>query len=466
MKRFLHFIFSSAILFGTSFTMSADDTAADAENPSEELNVINVYDGAVFYDGYLMEKNPDKELQDGILRHSCSLYSIPLTDEQLDKIGEQLKLHVDVEALCDNYDRIGNVNIAFVPKGEQSYDPAKVSRMEIGRFITPFMNKNKEPNTVPYEYDIEYLSPMFRDKSLRERYDFWMELEIFGVPYAANQQIKGCKDRNDVFKGFVRFETSEPAPATDDTLVLPLVIKKPEYIGANLNNYKEEATDTLGKTTKTYHFEIPGDIDNARVVLITSNHGANVEGEEYRRRDHYVYLDDALVLQYKPGRESCEPFRKYNTQANGIYGWSAMSDEAWQEFSNWCPGDVIDNRQILLGDFSKGKHKIRISVPKARFASQQGDIPVSMYIIGHVTDPAGVNTVETESPVNVSANGGMLHFSAAKEIMHAEIYNLAGACLYSMASDEPVNVSAYEKGVYLVNLLLSDGVAYTVKVSL
>ncbi|MDE6010564.1 MAG: hypothetical protein K2F87_03845, partial [Muribaculaceae bacterium] len=56
---------------------------------------ISVYEGAVFYDGYAMANNPDKDLQDGITRHSCSLYSIPLTDAQLDQIGKTLMMHVD-----------------------------------------------------------------------------------------------------------------------------------------------------------------------------------------------------------------------------------------------------------------------------------------------------------------------------------------------------------------------------------
>ena len=128
----------------------------------DEMRKIKVYDGVVFYDGYLMDKNPDKDLDDGVLRHSCSLYSVKLTDEQLDALGENLNLNVSVQACCDNYDRIGNINIAFVPKGKESYTTDEVDRIEIGRFITPFMDKNKEPDIVPYGYEINYLSPILR----------------------------------------------------------------------------------------------------------------------------------------------------------------------------------------------------------------------------------------------------------------------------------------------------------------
>lgn len=359
--------------------------------PNTGEQSIGIYTHAVFYDGYLGEQNPDSDLDDGILRHSTSLYSVKLTDDQLNRIGEKLDLSVYVTACCDNYDRIGNINLAFVPKGKEKYEPGEVERIEIARFITPFMDKNKEPKTVPYHYNIDNLSPILRDKDLREKYDMWLEFELFGVPYAANKQIAGCEGRSDTFAGTLAFQTSGARKPSSGNILVPIVIKKPETIGNNLNNYNESATDTIGKTTKTYVFEVPEDTKDARIILITSNHGANRGGEEYKRRDHYVYYDDEQVLTYKPGRQSCEPFRERNTQRNGIYGkrdengeWSyePYSDEEWQSFSNWCPGDVIDTRVIELGNVKKGSHKIRISVPDAEFVDQQGDIPVSMYFHG------------------------------------------------------------------------------------
>ena len=150
---------------------------------------LRIYNDAVFYDGYRMADNPDSLLQDGILRHSCSLYSTRLSDEQLDKIGETLRLDVVIEALCDNYDRIGNINLALTDKDAEKYNPSETQRIEIGRFITPFMNKNKQPSSVPYTYDIGYLSTLLRDRDLRAAHDFWLEFEVFGIPYAAKEEI-------------------------------------------------------------------------------------------------------------------------------------------------------------------------------------------------------------------------------------------------------------------------------------
>ena len=436
----------------------------------DEMRKIKVYDGVVFYDGYLMDKNPDKDLDDGVLRHSCSLYSVKLTDEQLDALGENLNLNVSVQACCDNYDRIGNINIAFVPKGKESYTTDEVDRIEIGRFITPFMDKNKEPDIVPYSYEINYLSPILRDKGLREKYVLWLEYELFGVPYAANEQIEGCAGRSDVFKGSLEFETSaEPAPATEGNLLIPIVIKTPEHLGSNLNNYNEQGTDTIGKCIKTYYFDVPQDVTGGQIVLITSNHGANSGGEEYNRRWHYVHFDDEKVLSYKPGRESCEPFRKYNTQANGIYGWSEMSDAEWQSFSNWCPGDVIDNRIIYLGDVKAGAHKVMIRVPSAKFNEKKGDIPVSMYFHGAVNGvgDAGIHVPEAVKPrVNVSVADGMLSMEADAEILAVELFSAQGDCVYKRNSASPVPVDGYAPGMYLVNVYLADGMILTHKVML
>lgn len=457
MKNFLSLLAAFAT-FGGMVTSAQDDIATQT---------FRIYDGAQFYDGYLMEKNPDKDVDDGILRHSCSLYSRPLTDEHLNSVGDSLKMNVFVEACCDNYDRIGNINLALVPKGVESYITDEVQRLEIGRFITPFMDMNKEPNTVPYSYDISYLSPILRDSALRADYDLWLEFELFGVPYAANQQIAGCEGRSDVFKGTLEFETSvPPAGKTKGNLLIPIVMKKPEYIGSNLNNYNEQGTDTIGKTVKSYYFEVPQDVTGGQVVLITSNHGANAGGEEYNRRWHYVYIDNELVLTYIPGRQSCEPFRQYNTQTNGIYGWIKKSDEKWQSFSNWCPGDVIDNRIIYMGDVKKGQHKITISVPDAEFKDKQGDIPVSIYFHAATQgiEEAGIHSPSvTPAMAKVKfVNGELLVWSDSR-VKAIEIYSASGEKICHTLSNTPIALGGITPGIYLVNVYLENDIIETHK---
>lgn len=437
--------------------LGLQNLASAVEN--EDSIPIRIYDDVIFYDGYRMKDNPDSLLQDGVTRHSCSLYSRPLTDEQLDALGEKLNLNVYVKACCDNYDRIGNINLAFVNKGAESYVPEETERIEVGRFITPFMNKNKEPNVVPYSYEVNYLSSLLRDADLRAKYDLWLEFELFGVPYAANQQIVGCKDRSDVFAGTLEFVTDKPAAATTGNVLVPVVIKKPEYIGANLNNYKEEATDTIGKTVKSYTFTVPENVADAQIVLITSNHGANPGGEEYNRRNHFVYVDGELVMTYIPGRNSCEPFRKYNTQANGIYGYYKMSDAEWQSFSNWCPGDVIDNRIISLGSYEAGEHTIKIAVPDARFKGQEGDIPVSLYFHGlkEGAFESGVEEVTSVTTgVDIVNRDGLLYIDTEKDVRSVEVYTVGADLVHRQWNKNPISLDSLS-GIHVVSVELVDG---------
>ena len=437
-------------------------------------DTVTVFDAVRFYDGYLVEKNPEDPTLDGILRHRTSLYAIKLTDEQLAQIGDSLEMHVRVQACCDNYDRIGNVNIAFVPKGQETYKPDEVQRIEIGRFITPFMNKNKKPDTVPYEYKVPYLSYIFRDSELRALYDIWVELEIFGVPYAANQQIKGCADRSDVFLGTLKFSTinENRGVMTDKDVLVPIVIKNPEYIAHNLNNYDERATDEIGKTIKTYTFTVPKDVADGQLVVVTSNHGANEGGEEYNRRWHYIYYDggEEPVMVYKPGRNSCEPFRKYNTCPNGIYGYFKRSDETWQSFSNWCPGDVIDNRIIDLGEVKAGTHTVCISVPDAEFVGGQGDIPVSIFFQGLtegiLNNIDGVSVEESKPLVTITKTGKTLVAGSSEGIVSIELRDLHGKLVRQTECGKTINCSGCASGIYLVSVELMNGIIETHKVLL
>ncbi|RTZ49578.1 hypothetical protein EJ377_03775 [Chryseobacterium arthrosphaerae] len=78
-------------------------------------------------------------------------------------------------------------------------DDANVKRIEVARYITPFMNKNRSPLEVPYTYDISNLYNVFHDSALRNMYDMYMELDVFGFLMPPGQ-VAGCSGRNDVFQ--------------------------------------------------------------------------------------------------------------------------------------------------------------------------------------------------------------------------------------------------------------------------
>ena len=203
---------------------------------------------------------------------------------------------------------------------------------------------------------------------------------------------------------------------------------------------------------------MPENCTDGRLVLIMSNHGAGENGEEYRRRNHYVYTDNELSLQFKPGRESCEPFRKYNTQPNGIYGWTPMSDREWQSFSNWCPGDVIDNRLIELGAVESGEHKVRIEVPEAEFYGKDGYFPVSIYFQG-VTEGKLPQTsyiadvCEDDYTSNVIVTSEGIIVTAPEEIKEASVYTTDGKAVRHgkiSGGSAVIETVGIEGGIYIV----------------
>ena len=413
---------------------------------------INVYNNVLFYDGYAALVNhataPD------VIRLRNDLFTKKLTPEVLAQIGNTLQLSISISAACDNYDRIGNINLALVPKGAASYNPATTSRLELGRFITPFMNKNVAPNLVPYTFTVDNVTKILKDSYLNSMYDFWIEFELFGVPYAANTQIAGCSGRNDVFYGTLNFITNTDTTVPNDTFVLPLNFKR------DLNNYIEGASEVIGDTVRIIEFQLDSAINNAKFYLITSNHGANAGGEEYNRRWHYVSLDDIPILTYIPGEPTCEPYRVYNTQANGIYGASPRTPAQWQSFSNWCPGSVIPIRQINLGNLAAGTHTFQLAVPDAVFVNSQGYIPVSLYLQGENT-VLGVESFTqldfdfypnpTKNSITITANG---------TIQSIQLCDMQGRVLMTRKADAvqaTIDVSNYSNGIYFLKVNSANG---------
>lgn len=368
MRRSIVQITYSIVLVFLIFTCSKKNSTQNSDAPE----TIILFDEILFYDGYA--ETVDEPVPVGIYRVSNSRYVTKMTDEYIKKIGSKLNLEITVKAACDNYDRIGKVFLSLMDKGVDYNKEDVVSTVELARFITPFMDKNKSPDQVPYEFEVDNIAKILRDNALLNKYDFWFEFDIFGVPYTANKEISGCEGKNYTFFGTLKLVSSEEATNNPEQVFVSIASFE------SFNNYKD--TDVIGQTTRSFNVEIPVATKVAKLYLITSNHGANAGGEEYNRRTHNIYFDGNLIDSYIPGGKSCEPFREYNTQANGIYGDSPRTDSEWASFSNWCPGDVIPIRAYDLGDLNAGTHTFKIEVPDAEFVDGQGDIPLSAYLQG------------------------------------------------------------------------------------
>ncbi len=350
----------------------SEDNPVESNPTTPEPPNMTLFDMVVFYDGYA-EKVSEIH-HSGIKRISNSSYITKLTKSEIEAIGDSLELEIIIEAACDNYDRIGKVFLSLIEKGYPYHEDIVVSQIEIARFITPFMDKNKYPNEVPYFFDISNIAKYLRDTDISNEYDFWIEFSVFGVPYAAQNEVAGCAGRNDVFLGTLKFNSSGKYSKKPNQQIIPVATF------ASLNNSNN--SDSPGQTVRIFNVDVASPMTNVKMYVITSNHGANAGGEEYNRRIHNIYFDDKLIATYKPGGKSCEPFRQYNTQGNGIYGSTPRSESEWTSWNNWCPGDKIPTRIYGLENLAVGTHTFKIEVPDAEFVNGEGNIPVSVYIQG------------------------------------------------------------------------------------
>lgn len=455
--------------------------SVSAQHFSADSLVFKYFDKALFYDVYAGTVGSDvAPVPEGLTRLNNSRYARPIPAADLAQMGDTLRLDVVLSPACDNYDRIANVSLTLQPKGTTYYNDVDkgylgrlgstdpdIRRIEIGRFITPFMDMNKAVQEVPYSWDVSFLAPMFHDQALLDTTDIWIELTIEGVPYAANTQITGCAGRNDVFYGSAQLVSNHPSASlanNGNSLVVPFTYQR------YLNSYNASHTDEPGTLTAHYSIHLEEDLDDALFVFVNSNHGANSGGEEYNRRIHYVFVNEWMAMVYRPGRKSCEPFRQYNTQGNGIYGGSAMTDESWQSFSNWCPGDKIDNRIIHLGAIAKGDYDFRMLVPDAVFNNNEGYFPFSLTFFGlKEGNFNGLDMLtygqERGSMALQWHNGNLVLVGDDKEqIAHWELLNMQGQRLISQpGAPAEIEMGKREAGVYILLIEMNDGRMETYK---
>lgn len=450
-------------------SLCASMLLASVAQAQEFPYTLQLFDQAIYYGMY--EATVTEPIPEGAIRHSNSSYAKMLTEEQLASFGNTLTMTVRLNPLCDNYDRIGNVNLALVPKGQTSYVYDEVEKIEIGRFITPFMRLGLQPDEVPYVFNVDNLTRLFHDEIMLAQYDFWIELEVYGYQGGPGQggaavEVPGCAGRNDVYMGSLDFESGfNPQLEQGPNYFKPLEYKY------ELKNYTLDGTDVLGQTVRTINFTLEEAVPNAKLYLITSNHGSNNGGEEYIRRNHFVYFDDVQVAMYKPGGVSCGPFFQYNTQPSCIYYDCSQTpavprphtDAAWS-WNNWCPGDKIPIRVIELGDIEAGDHAFRIEVPDAVFAGGQGYFPMSVYLQGgtEVLDTPGFETATVSIYPNPVTNIATIA-SGNNQVRNVSVTNTLGQVVLT-GNSETVDFSGFQNGIYIVQVAFDNNTTVTKKI--
>lgn len=425
---------------------------------SQTTTMVNVISQAVYYDGYA--STVSDPVPTGLIRLANTRYARKLTNAELSSFKAKIAMRVTIGALCDNYDRLGSVYLAMIPKNQPTYtiDDTNVKRIEVGRYITPFMNKNRSPIEVPYTYDLSNLYSVFHDTTLLNTYDMYMELDVFGVPYAAQTQVSGCSGRIDVFSGTLTFfSTDTGATPTTYNSLTPLL----SY--TRINNYN--STDVPGETVRLISFNLPTAVTDARFFVISTPHGANSGGEEYVRRQNYTYIDDVQVLTYTPGGISCEPFRVYNTQGNGIYGATPKTFDNWTSWNNWCPGNSVPIRGFTLPNLTAGNHTLKHTIPTAVFYQQQGDVYLSVYMQGKSNATLNVQNVKT-TDVSIYPNPtyDVVNVKSPIDVMSLTLFGMDGRKLVENYKENKINVSTYPTGIYILNVVLKDGTSFKHKI--
>ncbi|KMQ62131.1 hypothetical protein ACM40_07415 [Chryseobacterium sp. BLS98] len=425
---------------------------------SQTTNRMNLISDAVYYDGYAATVSDP--VPAGLTRLSNTRYTRKLTDAELNSFKAKIAMRVTIGALCDNYDRLGSVYLTMVPKNQPTYtiDDANVKRIEVGRYITPFMSKNRTPTEVPYTYNLSNLYSIFHDTTLRTAYDMYMELDVFGVPYAAQTQVAGCAGRIDVFSGSLTFfSTDTGATPADYNSVVPILSYN------RLNNYN--STDVPGETVRIVSFNLPNTVTNANFFVISTPHGANSGGEEYVRRQNYTYIDDVQMLTYTPGGISCEPFRVYNTQGNGIYGATPKSLTEWTSWNNWCPGNSVPIRGFTMPSIAAGNHTLKHTIPTAVFNQQQGDVYLSVYMQGKsnaALDVKDIKTVDVSIYPNPASD--FVNIRSKTDVASISLFSIDGKKLAKTHGENRIDISAYSTGVYFLNIVLKDGITFKHKI--
>ncbi|CAH0285752.1 peptide-N-glycosidase F-related protein [Chryseobacterium sp. Bi04] len=414
----------------------------------------NVISQAVYYDGYAATVSTP--VPSGLIRLNNARYARKLTDTELDSFKATISMKVTIGALCDNYDRLGEVFLALVPKNQPTYtiNDANVKRIEVGRYITPFMNKNRTPTQVPYTYDVSNLYSIFHSTELRNMYDIYMELDVFGVPYAANNEVAGCAGRNDVFSGTLTFTSTNTGTATDYNTLVPILTYN------RLNNYN--STDVAGETVRIVSFNLPTPVTNARFFVISTPHG---NPEEYNRRQNYTYIDDVQVLTYTPGGTSCEPYRVYNTQANQIYHSTPQTTSWWTSWNNWCPGSSVPTREFTLSSLAAGNHTLKHTIPTAVF-NQEGEVNLSVYMQGksNTTLKAAENVKITDVGIYPNPTSDFVNIKSETGISSISLFNINGRKLSENYGDDKIDISTQSKGTYILNIVLKDGTTFKHKI--
>ena len=139
--------------------------------------------------------------------------------------------------------------------------------------------------------------------------------------------------------------------------------------------------DIFARRDVEVDFEMPKAAKNVRLKYIVTGHGGHSGGDEFVKRQNIVSVDGQEALNFIPWRDDCASFRRFNPgtgvwlikRLSSYIGKKGYEEKMVEEplgssdlsRSNWCPGSDVVPEEAELGDLQAGKHRLKVSIPKA-----------------------------------------------------------------------------------------------------
>jgi len=121
-------------------------------------------------------------------------------------------------------------------------------------------------------------------------------------------------------------------------------------------------------------------------------------------------------------------------------------------------GINVWSTQQCKANFDAGKQKIRINF-------KQGGLKLNWWEITKSDTPMKIETVE-EKNVLVYPNpiGDVLNINSEDKTKEIKIFDTLGKIIYLGTTEQQINTTKFEKGIYICQLIFSDGKKVSVKI--
>ncbi|MET0342938.1 MAG: peptide-N-glycosidase F-related protein [Polyangiales bacterium] len=320
----------------------AGTLAQQVDAPASRPGTFKVFDRIPQF-GMYAEKDPDNyQPPAGMLMWNVgTLFAAKLSDAQKAQIGSDVKARLTYHAQCDNYDRIGNLFMVVVPKGQAP--TASTPRTELLRIITPFSSYQRGA-LATFTYPLVDLSTYARTLSDPEK-DAWLVIGGGSNPHANDPCARA--NRPAAFRAigyFYSLELVSTQPLTQG----------PSVTLTALSNHQAKSTPITATLTA------PAGGLTGRVTVIVSGHGAEAGGNEYMNTRDTLTVNGQTVGSFSTAVD-CASLARFSPEGNpGIFQRNTSSNPR-----NWCPASIVQPRTFPV-TLKPGANTVSLAINPGR----------------------------------------------------------------------------------------------------